>query len=65
MEVWNRSFTIYIVHFSPSESKFYNCEKLTIWVWCGVANESFTCLQILVYTNRLHGKAAELCLADS
>ena len=32
-----------------------------IWVWCGVAEELFTCL----LTNRLHGKAAELCLANS
>ena len=34
-----------------SENKFI-VEKLTVWVWCRV-------------TNRLHGKAGELCLANS
>ena len=47
--------------------------KLTVWVWCGVAvingqiDKSFTCLHVYrcLLTNRLHGKAAELCLANS
>ena len=38
--------------------------KLTIWVWCGVVDESFTCLQKLA-NKSLTGKAAELCLANS
>ena len=38
--------------------------KLIILVGCGVADELFTCSQMLV-KNRLHGKAAELCLANS
>ena len=35
--------------------------KLTIWVWCGVADKSFTCLQMLVDISL----ASELCLASS
>ena len=34
--------------------------KLTVWVWCGVA---YNYRRLL--TNCLHGKARELCLANS
>ena len=51
-----------------SENKFI-VVKLTVWVWCGVAiyNEWTNCLCVYrrLLTNRLHGKAAELCLANS
>ena len=40
----------------------FTIAKLTIWVWCGVAIMfSYRCL----LTNRLHGKAAEICLANN
>ena len=43
--------------------------KLAIWVWCGVATYNERTNPLHVYrhfsTNRLHGKAAELCLANS
>ena len=40
--------------------------KLTVWVWCSY-NEWTNRLRVyrLLLTNRLHGKAAELCLANS
>ena len=46
-------------HFSPSieqQKQFYNCKANDLGVvWCSRR----------LLTNRLHGKAAELCLANS
>ena len=43
--------------------------KLMIWVWCGVRSYNERTNRFRVYrrllTNPLHGKAAELCLANS
>ena len=61
-----------------SENNFI-IAKLTIWVWCGVVWYGVVWCGVVwcgvadkllhVYrrllTNRLHGKAAELCLANS
>ena len=54
-----------MVRFSPSieqRKQFYNC-KAIIWVWCGVAIMNALSRRLL--TNRLHGKAAEICLVKS
>ena len=52
-----------MVHLSPSikqRKQFYNCEANDLGVvWCSY-NERTIHLR-----NRLHGKAAELCLANS
>ena len=47
-----------------SENKFI-VAKLTVWVWCGVATMNGQIVYRRLLTNRLHGKAAELCLAKS
>ena len=39
--------------------------KLKIWGWCGVAIMNRQIVYKCLLTNRLHGKPAELCLADS
>ena len=48
-----------------SENKFI-VVKLIVWVWCSY-NEQTNHLRVYrrLLTNRLHGKAAELCLANS
>ena len=55
----------YMVRFSPSieqRKQFYNF-KAIIWVWYGVA--IMNALSRCLLTNRLHGKAAEICLVKS
>ena len=44
----------------------YIIVKLTVWMWCSY-NERTNRLHVYrhLLTNRLHGKAAELCLANS
>ena len=58
-----------MVRFSPSieQRKHFIIAKLTIWVWCGVTimNGQIICVYRGLLTNRLHGKAAELSLANS
>ena len=56
---------------SIEQQKHFIIAKLSIWVWCGIAimNRQIGLLVyiilLLVYirllTNRLHGKAAEIC----
>ena len=48
-----------------SENNFV-IAKLTVWVWCSY-NERTNRLRVYrcFLTNRLHSKAAELCLANS
>ena len=57
-----------MVHFSPSiqQQKRFIIAKPTIWVWCSY-NKRTKCLHIYrcFLTNRLNGKAAELCLVKS
>ena len=52
-----------MVPFSPSieKQKQFIIVKLKIWVWCSRPLHVYRHL----LTNRLHGKAAELCLASS
>ena len=65
-----RAYTIYMVRFSRSieqRKQFYNCKANSLGVvWCSY-NERTNCLRVdrHLLTNRLHGKAAELCLANS
>ena len=61
---------MYMVHFSPSielQKQFYNCEANDLgMVWC-IYNKRMNrlCVYRYLLTNRVHGKAAELCLANS
>ena len=61
-------YYLYMVHFSHSieRRKQFIIAKLTVWVWC-IYNERTNRLRVYkcLLTNRLHGKAAELCLANS
>ena len=54
-----------MIRFSPSieQRKQFIIAKLTIWVWCGVAIMNGQI--VYMFTDCLHGKAAELCLANS
>ena len=60
----------YMVRYSPSidqQKQFYNCEANSLGVvWCS-CNERTNRLRVYrrFLTNSLHGKAAELCLANS
>ena len=52
---------------NEQQKQFYNW-KLTVWVWCYSSyNERTNRLRVYrrLLTNRLLGKAAELCLANS
>ena len=59
-----------MVHFSPSIEQrklFYNCEANDLGVvWCSY-NKWINHLRVYrhLLTNRLHDKAAEVCLANS
>ena len=58
-----------MVRFSPSieqRKQFYNCKANDIsMVWCSY-NEQTYCFYVLTDAcKRLHGKAAELCLANT
>ena len=58
---------LYITFLRPSieqQKQAYNCETNSVVV---VYNEWTNCLYVYrhLLTNRLHGKAAELCLANS
>ena len=57
-----------MVQFSPSieHRKHFIIAKVTIWLWCGIAiiNGQIVYRRLLT-KSRLHGKAAELCLANS
>ena len=59
-----------MVHYSPcieQRKQFYNCEANNLGVvWC-TYNERTNRLRVYrrFLTNPLHGKAAELCLANS
>ena len=41
--------------------------QVKVWVWCGVGKMNGRTVYVFtaMLTNRLHGKAAELCLANS
>ena len=56
-----------MVHFSPSieQQKHFTIAKLIIWVWCGVTIKNGQIVYIRLLKNRLHGKAAEQCWANS
>ena len=54
--------SIWFILVLNSKNKFI-VAKLTVWVWCGIAIMNGQI--VYVFTNRLHGKAAELCLANS
>ena len=49
------------------QKQFYNCEANSLGVAWYSYNEWTNCLHVYrhLLTNRLHGKAAELCLANS
>ena len=56
--------------FSPSielQKQFYNCEANDLgMVWCSYNKRmNRLCVYRYLLTNRVHGKAAELCLANS
>ena len=53
---------------SIEQQKHFIIAELTIWVWCGVAIMKGQIVYPVyrpLLTDRLHGKAAELCLAKS
>ena len=59
-----------MVRFSPSieqRKQFYNCEANGLGVvWCSYNKwKNSLCVYRPLLTNRLHGKATELCLASS